>query len=280
MKKSYIFALVTLFSLASCSITVCNSVDLSYDILSYSNIDACFAGAGMTQQYAITAAHEVLTLDSTSQKYVYKPVTSLVVGDVVQSPIGGTTTITGISTSSISLPFITLAQMFSEDTYTNNQFSPYNPTPLLRWVAADPSTHVDYVKPIITTGYVGGTYNLDYQVPFIENDQIDVLLNTFNSANMQNIGSFTCNGTSYDFYYYTVSTLLRPLCLDVFYRAINVMSVSDYFGMIDYAISQPGGIFYDGTNVVYSYSLSTPSCSATTITTADGYLIVNGIILS
>ena len=266
-------------SMATSAVTVCNSVNLDYELQSYSSIDSCYVGSGFTQSFDIGAQHQVLKLDSVTQKYGYVPVTALAVGDTVQSVVG-TTTITGISVTSIESPYIALGQIFNEDTYANNQFSPYSVTSLLRWISLDAAAGVTLFKPIVTDSYSGGVYTLDYWVPSIENTDIATALDVFLSANVQYDGSLSCNGTMKEFYYYDPGLLLRPLALDVLYRSFRVMSINAYFDMLSYALGQPDGVFYDGSNVIYDYVLNVPSCDALTITTADGYLIVNGLVLS
>ena len=279
MRIEYVIALLMAMSMATSAVTVCNSVNLDYELQSYSSIDSCYVGSGFTQSFDIGAQHQVLKLDSVTQKYGYVPVTALAVGDTVQSVVG-TTTITGISVTSIESPYIALGQIFNEDTYANNQFSPYSVTSLLRWISLDAAAGVTLFKPIVTDSYSVDVYTLDYWVPSIENTGIATALDVFLSANVQYDGSLSCNGTMKEFYYYDPGLLLRPLALDVLYRSFRVMSINAYFDMLSYALGQPDGVFYDGSNVIYDYVLNVPSCDALTITTADGYLIVNGLVLS
>lgn len=273
-----LFALICFIGIAS-AVTVCQSTSLDYSLLSYSNIDNCFVGSGFSQAFDIQASHQVLALNSRSGEWSYRSIIDLAVGDVVQSAFG-TTTVTGVSLTTIASPFIALGQVFNEDTYTNNVFSPYAVTPLLRWVSLDGSTDVEQVKPITTAGYSGSTYTINYWVPSLEEMPINVALGVFDSGNVQDIGSFSCNGTTSEFYYYDPALLMRPLCLDTLYRSFRMMSIADYFGMLQYALSQTNGVFYDGNNIIYDYTLNVPSCDAVSITTADGHLVVNGLVLS
>ena len=278
MQIKYAFALL-ITSMMVGAVTVCNSVNLDYELQSYSSIDNCYYGSAISQSFDISASHQAMVLDSVTQKFSYVPITSLSVGDVVQS-VFGTTTVTGVSITSIASPLIALGQVFNEDTFNNNQFSPYSVTSLLRWIAVDSSTGVTLFKPLVTNSYSDGVYSLDYWIPSIENTNIGTALGVFSSTDVQNVGSIMCNGTMKDFYYYDPGLLLRPLALDVLYRSFRMMSLDEYFEMISYALAQVDGVFYDGSNVIYDYALNVPSCDALTITTADGYLVVNGLVLS
>lgn len=270
-------ALLALLGLVS-AVTVCNNVDVSYDILSYSSLENCYIGDGMTQTFNIEASHQVLKLDTLTDKFVYVSITDLVVGDVVQS-VFGTTTVTGVSVTTAT-PYVAVGQLFSEDIYTNNLFSPYTVTSLLRWVALASSTNVYSTEPQTTSSYSSGVLDISYWIPKIEEKTVSTALDVFNSANVQYVGQLECNSVLKNFYYYDYSLLLKPLALDVLYRSFRIMSLSDYFTMIDYALTQTDGVFFDGNNVIYDYNLSIPTCDAVTITTADGYLVVNGLILS
>lgn len=272
-----LLAFITLLGLAS-AVTVYNNVDVSYDILSYSSLESCYAGTGISQTFNIEAAHQVLRLDTLTDRFVYVPITDLVVGDVVQS-VTGTTTVTGVSITTAT-PYVAVGQVFSEDTYTGNLFSPYTVTSLLRWVAVASSAKVYSTEPQTTSSYSSGVLDISYWVPKIEEKTISVALDVFNSANVQYVGQLECNSVLKNFYYYDYSLLLKPLALDVLYRSFRVMSLSDYFAMIDYALTQTDGVFFDGNNVIYDYTLSMPTCDAVTITTDDGYLVVNGLVLS
>jgi len=274
LKVSHLVLVLALFAVADATI-FCEEVAVNYTISVYDG--NCFYGTTTTYEYAMKADHEVLTLNTVTNLYEYKDINTLVIGDVVQSPFG-TTTITGLSTTTLEAPYIAIGQIFNEDTLYSSSFNPYAVNELLRWVAIDPTATTFEIKSLTTSSYVGTLLTIDYRVPEIDTNDIQTHLGVFNSANMQLYGTTSCNGTTRDIYYYDPKLLMRSLTLDTLYRSFKMMSFNEYFEMVNYALSQPDGTYFDGIELIYDVTVTLPSCAAVDVTTADGYLILNGLV--
>lgn len=274
-----VLLLILGLSLPTYSVTLCNNVNTGYTIANYQDIDSCIYGIDNTQIYAVTAEHNVLKLNTDTGKYVYTPITELRVGDIIQDIIG-ITSIKDITTTIIEKPYVSLGQAFNKNTYMINSFSPFSINQFLRWVSVETSTLVEIEKPIVESSYIDNNCIINYDIPRVENNNIERSLGVFNPENVQYVGPIRCKDKDYEFYYYNPSLLVQQLSLDGPFNDIDVMSLNQYFNAISYALGQTDGVFYDGINVIYGYKLNTAACDALTITTESGYLIVNGLVLS
>lgn len=273
--KVALLLLIVLVATPISAVKLCNELSIEYTLSTYDG--NCLYGTTTVYGYDVTADHQVLTLNSTSGLFEYFNILDLSIGDVVQS-VFGTTTITGISATTITSPYLTMGQVFNEETFYSS-FNPYAINQFVKLLATEDLTvSSTLISPIAAT-YVSNNLTIAYSSPQLQTDELQVLLGLFNSSNMQFYGSVSCGGVGRDIYYYEPKLLLNNLALDSLYRSFKVMAFEEYFKMLDYAFAQPNGMFFDGINIIFDYTLSLPSCSALEITTADGYLIVNDYVL-
>lgn len=275
--KVALLLLIVLVANPISAIRLCDQVTTSYSISTYQG--NCIYGNTNTYTYNVTADHEVLRLNTTTGLFEFVDIIELSIGDVVQSAFG-TTTITGLSATTITAPYLSIGQIFSYETLYSPTFNPYAISPYARWISTEDTTMTSALMPFVVSSYVNTDLIIDYHVPELTNDQFQVLLGTFNSSMMVSYGSISCNGTTRDIYYYDGNLLTANLALDVLYRSFRVMAMEEYFKMVDYALSQPDGMYFDGIEMIYDYSVVSAPCSALDITTADGYLVVNEFVLN
>jgi hypothetical protein len=271
--------LVLLFTLLgiAAAVNICTTTSVDYSISTYDG--GCFYGTESEFQFSVTAEHKILKLNTVSGLYEYIDISSLTVGDVVQDPFG-TTTVTGVSVGTITSPYVIMGLPPSDESIYVTSFSPFTISDLNRWFSVAPDAQAFVLGPDNTFSNIGNSLTAYYNSPDLKTGDTSTLLDVFDVAELQLYGSVDCGGNLKVIYYYPQQLLSRPLAIRTLGTSSKAMSVNEYFNMIDYIISQPDGVFYDSSNVIFNYTLSIPSCSSVDITTASGYLAVNGYVFA
>jgi hypothetical protein len=270
-----ILAVICLFQVQAvniCDTTVANYAAYSYGYNCQSDFNTYISISNVTSTNKV--------LKKTGATYTYVDLALLVPGDIVRT-IHGDTEVLSNTASTITAPEV----LNSEKYVPARGNSAYKQ--LATWLALDKNAILPFLKPATTFGQTESydpytetytyTQSRNYNEYVINEQTVLVATDTYKPILNVNLGPVYCESGVYNLIYYDTQRLLIN-AFGADYSDIKLTGrLSEFAEMVAAIMAVPGQLAFVNDATLFDFEILVPACSSHEITTANGFINVNGL---